>query len=72
MLKRHNNTFYLFAVAMVNSPSQARFTLNGLNAAKVIVVGEARSITPEGGAFEDSFDGYGVHIYQITPIASGN
>jgi len=65
MTKRYQNTVYIFAVAMTNSASQARFTLKRFNGTSALVVGENRDVTIARGAFDDSFDGYGVHIYEI-------
>jgi hypothetical protein len=65
LAKRVKNTLYVFAVAMANRASQPRFTLGGLHGTEVHVVGEKRGIAMTQGAFEDAFDGYGVHIYEI-------
>ena len=72
MAKRYQNTVYVFAVAMTNSASQCRFTLEGFNGTKALVVGEKRDVTITRGVFEDSFDGYGVHIYEIPLSGAGN
>ena len=71
MAKRYKNTLYIFAVAMTNSASQPRFTLEGLNGSEALVVGEKRNVMITGGAFEDPFAGYGVHIYEI-PLTGGD
>jgi len=65
MTKRYQNAVYVFAVAMTNAASQARFTLKRVNGTSAVVVGEKRYVTIVRGAFDDSFDGYGVHIYEI-------
>ena len=57
---------------MTNSTSQPRFTLEGFNETRALVIGEKRDVTITRGAFEDSFDGYGVHIYEIPPTSAGN
>jgi hypothetical protein len=72
MTKQFKNTLYIFAVAMTNSPSQPRFTLERLNVTEAVVVGENRNLTITRGVFEDEFSGYGVHIYEIHLISSGN
>jgi hypothetical protein len=72
MVKRYQNTFYVFAVAMTDSASRCRFTLQGFNGAKALVVGEKRDATITRGVFEDSFDGYGVHIYEIPVPGADN
>ena len=72
MAKRYKNTIYIFAVAMTNSASQPRFTLEGLNGTEAVVVGERRDMAITGGVFEDAFDGYGVHIYEIPLNGAAN
>jgi hypothetical protein len=72
MAKRYKNTLYIFAVAMTNSASQPRFTLERINGTRALVVGEKRDVTITRGVFEDSFDGYGVHIYEIPLTDAGN
>ena len=56
---------YVFAVRMNNSAAEARFAFDGLDGISVNVIGEDRSIMMTHGFFEDSFAGYGVHIYQL-------
>jgi len=65
MVKRYNNKIYLFAVSMANKASQPRLTLEGLDATEALVVGEERSLTFAQSSFQDAFDGYGVHIYEV-------
>ena len=65
VVKRYENAFYIFAVAMNNSASRPRFAIKGLDASKAVVIGEDRDVTITNGTFEDSFEGYGVHIYKI-------
>jgi hypothetical protein len=50
---------------MENSPSTARFVVDGLGKTQARVIGEQRSVTITKDEFEDAFDGYGVHVYQI-------
>lgn len=68
MTKRYQNTTYIFAIGMTNSASRPRFLLQGFDQATALVIGEERDVTITGGVLEDSFDGYGVHIYK-TPAA---
>jgi len=63
--KLYQSTLYIFAVEMINSASEPRFTLAELNGTEAVVVGENRNVTITRGVFEDRFDGYGVHIYEI-------
>jgi hypothetical protein len=65
MVKLQHNTVYLFAVGMKNSASRARFTIAGVDKATALVLGEERTVTITNGVFEDWFEGYGVHLYQI-------
>jgi hypothetical protein len=72
LVKRYDNKIYIFAVSMANKASQPRFTLEGLDATKALVVGEDRTLTITRSTFQDSFDGYGVHIYEIPLRGSDN
>ena len=65
MVKVYKDTTYIFAVAMQNSPSTARITVNDVHETSARVIGEARSVSIAQGSFEDQFEGYGVHLYQI-------
>lgn len=65
MVKVFENTTYVFAVAMQNSPVTARVTVRDGQDTRARVLGEDRSVTITHGAFEDQFEGYGVHLYQI-------
>jgi len=72
MVKRYKDMIYVFAVAMADSTSRPRFTLEGLNAISAMVAGEKRCVTITDGVFEDGFDGYGMHIYEIPMNGNGN
>lgn len=72
LVKRYKNKIYIFAVSMANKVSQPRFTLEGLGATKALVVGEDRTLTITRSSFQDSFDGYGVHIYEVPLRGSDN
>ena len=63
--KVYENKIYIFAVAMQNYPSAVRITADGLHDATARVIGENRSLTVSRGTFEDQFEGYGVHLYEI-------
>jgi hypothetical protein len=65
MVKVFENTTYIFAVAMQNSPSTVRITVGDGHDINARVIGEARSVSIVQGSFEDQFEGYGVHLYQI-------
>ena len=66
MVKQYNGATYVFAVAMLNNPGTANLTLPNVTSGTVSVIGERRQLTLSGGAFQDAFAGYGVHLYQIT------
>lgn len=66
MVKRYNNALYVFAVAMRDEACTARFNARELMDGHAEVIGEQRSIAISAGDFEDSFVGYGVHIYKIS------
>jgi hypothetical protein len=65
MVKQYENIVYVFAVAMNSSASKPRFAIKDFDATKATVIGEDRSVTITQGMFEDSFEGYGVHIYKM-------
>ena len=65
IVKVFENTTYVFAVAMQNSPTTVRFTVRDEQDSRARVLGEDRSVTITHGVFEDQFQGYGVHLYQI-------
>jgi hypothetical protein len=69
MTKRYQDTIYIFAIAMTNAASRPQFVVGGIKESRAFVVGEQRDVTVTQGVFEDSFDGYGVHIYEI-PLTS--
>jgi hypothetical protein len=51
---------------MRDGATTARFRVEGLPAkASAEVIGGERSIPVKGGAFEDSFGPWGVHLYRI-------
>ena len=53
---------------MRDAETTATFTVPGIKgAAKVEVLGEDRSLLCVDGKFQDSFKGYEVHLYKITP-----
>jgi hypothetical protein len=76
MSKQHAGKSYLFAVAMRNEPVTGKFHIQSANEGgtgsagpvfhSASVLGENRSV-PIGrnGEFQDSFKGYGVHLYVL-------
>jgi hypothetical protein len=69
MVKSYEGVLYVFAVAMRNEVSRAKFSIEEFGDGRADVVNESRSIKIVGGLFEDLFTGYDVHIYKI-PIRS--
>lgn len=65
MEKNFGGSKYLFAVAMANNTTTGTFTVPGNPTATVTVLGESRTIAMNNGSFQDSFAGYGVHLYQF-------
>jgi hypothetical protein len=64
-LTRIAGTTYLFAAALSNEPTEARFELRAVGHASAEVIGEARDISIEAGTLEDDFEGYAVHLYRL-------
>ena len=71
LVKVFENTTYIFAVAMQNSPSTVRITVGDGHDNNAVVLDEARNVTIKQGVFEDQFEGYGVHLYQIPAQITG-
>ena len=65
MVKMLEGRTYVFAVAMRNSPSMVRIKLGDTHNTEARVIGEARSLPMSDGSFQDHFEGYGVHLYEI-------
>ncbi len=65
MTRRHEGHLYVFAVAMRGAACKATFRLPGNpGSASVEVLDEARSLDAVNGAFSDSFQPWGVHLYR--------
>jgi len=66
MVKRHGPAVYLFAVAMREGQTRARFSIQGLTGPlSVEVLGEQRTLHLKDGVFEDDFTPWDVHLYRI-------
>ena len=65
LLKTHKGAHYVFAVNAVNEPVRARFRIGGVKASTVGVAWERRELKMAGGAFEDDFEPFGVHVYRL-------
>ena len=70
MVKRHQGSTYLFAVAMRDGTTTATFTLEGFtNDVRVTVLGEKRELNAKQGVFTDSFGPWDVHLYRLQLMA---
>jgi hypothetical protein len=66
LVKRHGGATYLFAVGMRNAPATGKFTVPALSGKMTAtVLGENRRISVRNGRFEDRFQAYDVHLYEI-------
>jgi hypothetical protein len=65
LAKRQGDALYVFAVAMRREPSTPWFAIRGLRDGQAIVIDEDRIVAIKEGILEDSFQGYGVHLYKI-------
>jgi hypothetical protein len=66
MLKRHQKSRYIFAVAMRDAPTKAKFQIQGApQNARLEVLGENRQIECQAGSFSDDFKPWGVHLYRM-------
>lgn len=67
MLKKYNDTTYLFTVSMLDSSVSATFTLpKSFQKTKAGVANENRSLNAVNGIFKDHFKPWEVHIYCFT------
>ncbi len=66
MMKRQAGATYIFAVAMREGDTTARFAPAGVGSAKrVEVVGENRALELKDGALTDHFGGWDAHVYRV-------
>ncbi|MHC4559662.1 MAG: hypothetical protein ACYS80_20405 [Planctomycetota bacterium] len=66
MTKRDKSARYLFAVAMRDGKTSAKFAVRALEGRRTIeVLGENRTIVSKDGVFSDSFEAWDVHLYRI-------
>lgn len=66
VLKKVGRDRYVFAVSMADTATTALFPLAGIGAPSSIeVLGEGRNLALTNDAFEDAFEGYGVHLYRL-------
>ncbi|HEX4512401.1 MAG TPA: hypothetical protein VH054_02660 [Polyangiaceae bacterium] len=65
LVKRQGGKLYVFAVSMGASQGSATFTLAHDTFTTATVLGENRTVTISANAFQDSFAGYAVHLYQL-------
>jgi hypothetical protein len=67
MAREHNGGRYVFAAAMRDGRTVARFDMSGIIEGQAKVIGEDRSVRLRHGQFEDRFGPYEVHLYRIGP-----
>ena len=65
LVKEQGGATYIFAAAMRSNSTTATFSLTGIPSGTATALGEGRQIAVTNGQFQDSFSGYGVHLYQI-------
>ena len=65
LVKREGGKLYVFAVSMTATQTTATFTLSHDALATATVLGENRSVPISSSAFQDTFAGYAVHLYQL-------
>ena len=70
MVKQSGGAAYIFAAAMRNNSTTATFSLTGIPGGMATALGEGRQIAITNSQFQDSFTGYGVHLYQIVSTAN--
>ena len=72
LLKRHGDSCWIIAVNSSPEQVSARFALpSAKDAAVAKVRWEDRTVSAADGMFSDSFDGFGVHVYEIPAGFSG-
>ena len=65
--RAYRDTLYLVAVNASWEPAEATISLPGLQGRRLTVLDEARSLSPDGEAFSDSFAPLQTHIYVAPP-----
>ena len=66
VLKKPAQGRYVFSASMADGATTASFPLRGLgDVTSIEVIGEGRNLTPAGDTFEDAFEPYAVHLYQL-------
>jgi hypothetical protein len=72
MVKSHEGKLHLFAVSTDAKNGTLAFSIGGVVSGRAEAIGENREIPIVRGAFHDSFDAFGVHIYRIIDDAASN
>jgi hypothetical protein len=66
LAKRYGGALYVLSVSMGTAATTATFSISRATAsATAQVLGENRTIAVASGTFQDAFDGYAVHLYEI-------
>ena len=72
MVKRHDDSQYIFSAAMYDDATTATFTVQGIDSPVTVeVLGEGRTLTATNGLFTDIFSPNDVHIYKMPLAKSG-
>lgn len=72
MVKRHDDSLYVFSAAMYDEATTATFTVQSLKSTMTVeVLGEGRTLTATNGLFTDSFSSNDVHLYKMPLDKSG-
>jgi len=70
MVKKHDGAVYLFAVGMRDNQTRAKLSIQGLSGRhRIEVLDEDRTLESTDGVFEDDFQPWDVHLYQV-PITN--
>jgi hypothetical protein len=70
LVKELEGATYIFAADMRSNGTTATFSLSGIPNGTAMALGEDRQLAVTNGQFQDTFPGYGVHLYQIASSAT--
>jgi hypothetical protein len=67
MVKRDDQSIYVFAVALRGEATSAQFTIKALSGTRpATVLDENRTVQAQSGVFSDDFAPWDVHLYQVS------
>jgi hypothetical protein len=70
LVKNHAGSIYIFAVNASPKPVKARI-FAAVADSEAAVLWEKRAVKAVGGAFQDEFKGFGVHVYRFPAAGKG-